>query len=271
MSTPPQPGSNPYDAPLAPVSDAVARDGGYVERARALPASRGFAWYGEAWRLFTVSPGAWIAIWLIFFLCLAVVSLLPLLGMFGNALLSPIFLGGAMLAARSADRSGFVPIGHVFAAFGSHAGPLALVGLLQLVAMLVIFVLGGMIGGALMFSMIGVAGVTPGSSPADMLSRTWLPFVGMGVVFGIIYLPIAYAVWLASALITLNDLPALDALRMGFVATFRNLLPLIVFALALMVLAVLATLPVLLGWLVLGPVVLCAIYVQYREMFVVAR
>jgi hypothetical protein len=38
-----------------------------------------------------------------------------------------------------------------------------------------------------------------------------------------------------------------------------------------MVLAVLATLPVLLGWLVLGPVVLCAIYVQYREMFVVAR
>jgi len=271
MSTPsPGPGANPYGAPLAPVSDAVTGERGYVEHGRALPAARGFAWYGEAWRLFTVSPWAWIAIWLLFALCTVVVSLIPLLGAFANALLSPIFIGGVMLAARAADRSGTVPIGHLFAAFGSHAGPLALVGLLQLVATIVIFIVGGMIGGALIFSLPGLVGPGAAASPAEFFSRAWLPLVGIGVVFAIIYMPIAYATWLASALITQHDVPALDALRMGFVATFRNLLPLIVFTLAFVVLAMLATLPALLGWFVLGPVVLCAIYVQYREMFAVA-
>jgi uncharacterized membrane protein len=108
------------------------------------------------------------------------------------------------------------------------------------------------------------------ASPAAFFSRSWLPLVGMGVVFGIIYMPIAYATWLASALITINDAPAMDALRMGFVGTFRNLLPLIVFTLCFVVLAFFASLPVLLGWLVLGPLGFCAIYVVYREIFAIA-
>jgi len=271
MSTPPPgPGLNPYGAPLAPVLDSVEREGGYVDRGRALPAVRGFAWYGEAWRLFTAAPLAWIGIWVLFALCTVVVSLIPLLGMFANALLSPILVGGVMLAARSADRSGVVPVGHLFAAFGSHAGPLALVGLMQLIATIVFIVLGTMIGGTLVFSMVGVTKAGIAAGPAGFFSRMWLPLVGMGVLFAILYLPIAYATWLASALIALNDVPALDALRAGFVATFRNLLPLLVFALCFLVLAVFASLPLLLGWLVLGPVGFCAIYVQYREILAVA-
>ena len=93
-TTPEGPGSNPYGAPLAPVSDSPSADArGLVERGRQLPALRGLEWYGEAWRLFRVAPGAWIGIWVLFAVCIMAASVFPLLGMFANALLSPIFLG----------------------------------------------------------------------------------------------------------------------------------------------------------------------------------
>jgi len=271
MSTlPPGSQDNPYGAPAAPVSDTVGTAAGVVERGRVLSPLRGFGWYGEAWRLFTVSPWAWIGIWLLFFLCVAVLSIVPLLGFIANALAGPIFIGGVMLAARSAERSGVVPVGQLFAAFGSHAGPLALLGILQLVAWIVIMIIGGLAGATLVFSTIGIAGSTAPTGPADLFSRTWLPLLGMGLLVAIIYLPVAYATWFAAALVTQNDVPAVDALRMGFVGTFRNVLPLLVFLLCAAVLAVLASLPLLLGWFVLGPLFLCALYVQYREIFAAA-
>jgi len=265
-TTPEGPGSNPYGAPRAPVSDTPSADArGLLERGRALPAGRGLEWYGEAWRLFRRAPGAWIGIWVLFVVCMMAVSIFPLLGMFANALLSPIFLGGVMLAARSADRAGVVPVGNLFAAFGSHAGPLALIGLLQLVASFALFMILG-IGAAVLLPAALIPGATR-ATPEAVFAAAWLPFVGIGVLAGIIYLPIAYATWMAAALVTLHDMPAIDSLRMGFVGVFRNVLPLLVFLLASLVLALLASLPVLLGWLVLGPVFLCALYVQYRDVF----
>ena len=264
-TTPEGPGSNPYGAPLAPVSDTLSADArGLVDGGRALPAARGLEWYGAAWRLFCVSPGAWIGIWVLFVVCMIVVSLFPLLGMFANALLAPIFLGGVMLAARSAERAGVVPVGHLFAAFGSHAGSLALIGLVQLVVSFALVMLFGILAAIVL---PGLVGFGARGTFADFLAAAWLPFVGIGVVTGIVYLPIAYAMWMAAALVTLHGLPAMDALRMGFAGVFRNVLPLLVFFIAGLVLAVLASLPILLGWLVLGPLFLCAIYVQYRDVF----
>jgi uncharacterized membrane protein len=169
-----------------------------------------------------------------------------------------------MLAARSGDRAGFVPVGHLFAAFGSHAGSLALIGLVQLVVSFALVMLFGILAAIVL---PGLVGFGARGTFADFLAAAWLPFVGIGVVTGIVYLPIAYAMWMAAALVTLHDAPAMDALRMGFAGVFRNVLPLLVFFIAGLVLAVLASLPVLLGWLVLGPLFLCAIYVQYRDVF----
>lgn len=269
MATPPEgPGTNPYGAPLAHVSDTPSANvHGLVDGGRARPASSGLEWYAQAWRLFRVSPGAWIGIWVLFAVCMVVVSLFPLLGMFANALLAPIFLGGVMLAARSGDSAGVVPVGHLFAAFGSHAGPLALIGLVQLVISFALVMLFGIVAA---MALPGLVAFGARGSVNQFLSAAWLPFVGIGVLMGIVYLPIAYASWMAAALVTLHDLPAMEALRMGFTGVLRNLLPLLLFFVVGLVLAMLASVPVLLGWLVLGPVFLCALYVQYRDVFTAA-
>ena len=63
---PQTPQINPYGAPHAPVGDYVAGDHAVLERARSVPADHGVAWYREAWRLFKLSPGVWIGIWVVF-------------------------------------------------------------------------------------------------------------------------------------------------------------------------------------------------------------
>jgi hypothetical protein len=43
--------------------------------------------------------------------------------------------------------------------------------------------------------------------------------------------------------------------------------PFLVFALIVFVLGFLASMPALLGWLVLAPVVICSVYAAYRDIY----
>src|SRR5512142_756661 len=115
MSRRPDPhGGNPYGAPRAPVLDVLAGDAsGIIERGRSLPAGQGLEWWRMSWRLFKVAPLAWIGIWLLFVVCVMVLSFVPLLGMIAGSLPQPIFGGGIMLAPRRAARSEVVPVGHL--------------------------------------------------------------------------------------------------------------------------------------------------------------
>jgi uncharacterized membrane protein len=83
----------------------------------------------------------------------------------------------------------------------------------------------------------------------------------------IVFMPITNAVWLASALAALEGAGAMDALRRAFSATFRNILALVVLVLVTFVLAIVATIPFGLGWLVLGPLILCVMYAQFKDLF----
>jgi uncharacterized membrane protein len=80
-------------------------------------------------------------------------------------------------------------------------------------------------------------------------------------------IPIYMAVWYASPLVVLNDLGVGDAMKASFVASLKNILPALVFGVCFFVLAILATIPLALGWLVLGPVLLASIYTGYRDIF----
>ena len=263
METPQAPQVNPYGAPLARVEDAAAGSAGILDRARSVPAGHALAWYSEAWRLFKLSPGAWIGIWLIFFVILVAISAIPFIGGLISALLTPVFVGGVMLAARDADRNGDVAVGKLFAAFSTHAGPLVLVGLLQLALWVVFFLIASVVIGVY----IGI-GVGAGMSFESFMSPgVLLPIILIGFILGILYIPFTMAVWLAATLVALHDIGALDALRMGFSAAFRNLLALIVLVLVTIPLAVVASVPFLLGWFVLGPVLLILLYAEYRDLF----
>jgi len=264
---PETPQINPYGAPQAPVGDYVAASHAVLERARSVPADHGVAWYREAWRLFKLSPGVWIGIWVVFTAIVIAVSILPIIGGLIVGVMTPGFVGGTMIAARNASRAGGARFADLFAAFGPRAGALLLIGVLQLAISVAMWML------MALFVVVWVGG-TFGENFGQLMGsdesfniEAMVPMIVLGVVFGLLFAPITNAVWLASGLAALEGAPALDALRRAFSATFRNLLPLIVFILVTIALAVVATIPLALGWFVLGPLLLCAIYAQFEDLF----
>jgi hypothetical protein len=258
------PSSNPYQAPSAFVSDgAVTAPGELIDNGRRVPAGHGAGWYGRAWSLFKAAPGTWILIWLIFMALVVVVSILPFIGWIINLFVQPMLMGGVALACRDAEEGRPVEIPTLFAAFGSHAGALSLLALINLaiyiaVGLIFVIVVAISVGG-----MAGL-GVLSGGFPGP---EVWVPLVAIGAVVVVPLMVYGFAVMIAPALIVLRDVAPFDALRMAFVGMIKNVLALLVAFLVFVVLAVLASLPVLLGWLILGPLALCTLYVVYRDVF----
>jgi uncharacterized membrane protein len=80
-------------------------------------------------------------------------------------------------------------------------------------------------------------------------------------------IPAAMAIWFAPALVVLNDFGVGDALKASFAACLKNFVPFLVYGLVFVGLAVVASIPLMLGWLALGPVVAASVYTAYRDIF----
>ncbi len=75
------------------------------------------------------------------------------------------------------------------------------------------------------------------------------------------------AFWFAPALVLFDGIAPLEAMKLSFVACCKNWLALLVYGVVFTVLALLASIPFGLGWLVLLPTMMASTYAAYREMF----
>ena len=80
-------------------------------------------------------------------------------------------------------------------------------------------------------------------------------------------IPLLMALWFSPALVLFNGMPPWQALRASFDACLQNALPFLLYGLIISVLAFFATLPMLLGYLVLIPLVAGSVYAAYRDIF----
>jgi uncharacterized membrane protein len=90
----------------------------------------------------------------------------------------------------------------------------------------------------------------------------------MALVAMALFLPLVMAVWFAPALVVFHDLPALDAMKQSFSGCLKNIVPFLVYGIIGFVLSFLATLVLLLGWLIWGPTLVGSVYASYRDIFV---
>jgi uncharacterized membrane protein len=86
------------------------------------------------------------------------------------------------------------------------------------------------------------------------------------ISFGLV-VPLMAAYWFAPALVIMHDVKPMAAMRESFLACFRNFMPFLVYGIIMFVLAIVAALPFGLGFLVLVPVAMASVYVQYRQIF----
>jgi uncharacterized membrane protein len=254
---------------------AGAATGGPLLEPRAVGVGRGASWWGEGWRLFAPAVLMWLLVALFFvgaFIVLAIVGMVPVLGQLiglGVQVISPVLIGGLMLGCRAIDRGNPLLFNHLFAGFSQRTGPLITVGLIYtglsiLISLVVVAVMMVTFGATLFRVFIG----TPDPSQLALSGADLVLMVLLGILFFLLLLlPLIMAVWFAPALVMLGGMSAGAAMMASFRGCLRNMLPFLLYGVIGLGLMIVASIPLGLGWFVLGPLVFATIYSSYCDIF----
>ncbi len=233
----PEPGytENPYAPPNADLTPPRADDDGPMTGPHGVPAGHGWSWIKEAYALFRSKPGTWMLAIVLMYGISFVVGLVPVLGSLVGFVLGPIFIGGLMTGARATDRGGRTRVGMVFDAFSTHGTQLALVGLLYLAGFVVVVLAAALVAmGAGVVSSAGLEALS--SNDPEALASAMAPtaLLLLMLIAMALVIPLVMAYWFAPALVVLEDLGAVEAMKASFQGCWRNIVPFLVYGLALM-------------------------------------
>lgn len=232
---------------------------------RSVPAGNGLTWIGSGWRLF--SP-AWL-MWILAIVLIGVVAILlnlvPIIGSIAWELLSPVFFGGLMAGCASLESGGEFEIEHVFAGFRRQFGGLLALGAVMFAAGFVLILI--FVGFAGVGFLTGVATAASGEEAQTMIAASAIPILLGTLVVLLLALPLLMAYWFAPALVIIDAMNPFAAFRASFVACLKNVMPSLVYGIAMMVLLVLAVIPFGLGMFVWVPLAFTTTYAAYRDIF----
>ena len=237
---------------------------------RSLAAGQGAAWWSEGWQVFMAAPGTWIGIVVVMLLLVIALAFIPIIGTIIQTALMPVFAGGIALGCHALAKGRPLTVGTLFDGFsGGRFMPLFIIGLLYLAAMFVVWiviaaVILGVAGGAGLFSAISADPSQMGAALLGSLRMTALVIAPLALVAGA---AILMAYWFSPALVVLNGEEPIAAVQKSFRACWQNLGAVAVYGLIFIGLAIVASIPLGLGWLVLGPVAAGSWYASWRETF----
>jgi len=260
---------------------------------RTAPWARGAGWLMDGVRAFAADRAVWTGIGVILLAgSLLLQVALPVLGTVIVFLLSPLLVGGLMLALAERGSGRALQWRDLLRAFsGSPVGALVAIGAVSLLlnVLALLFML------AFVNRVAGLETLTQLAQNADMLRSAMDLTYALGLLVGLLVyvgllVPITMLVWFAPALVVLEGEGALAAMKHSFIGCARNLGPYLVYGLVgLLLLPLLLVLPVvvvavtgspslwpvllaslasmLLAFLVAVPVGLASIHSAYRDIF----
>jgi uncharacterized membrane protein len=230
----------------------------------ARPASDGWQWIRDAFGLVGAKPGFWIGCFLLMFVVLMAVSLVPFLGQLVTLFVGPFIVAGFANAARRQALGQGPEINDLLIGLRERPGTLMAVALIYLAGTLVIL----LVVFAVVFATLG-SGITMSGGQLDpeVLAESWPLFLLVWLIAMALILPLLMAYWFAPALVAFDGLGAVEAMKTSFFACLRNIVPFLVYGLVLIPIIVIAALPLLLGLLVVMPMLLATYYTAWRSVF----
>jgi uncharacterized membrane protein len=258
--------SDPYAAPKARVEDVreAHEAAQFVAGGQSVPAGNGWQWIAQGWSLFMRQPAMWILLTIAAFAIFFVLGLIPIAGFVASSLLWPVLWAGFAIACRDLERGEELRLGHLFAGFRNRPGRLIAIGALVLAAMIAIFAVAALLAGLSATGMF--SSVMLGRPDAEFVGAGLALLVWMLIVLGL-SIPVYMASWFAPALVALHGLAVGDALKASLRASLKNVLPFLLYGAVLFAFAIVASIPLGLGWLALGPVLIASVYASYRDIF----
>lgn len=232
-----------------------------IEIRRVTPV-RGLEWLASAFSMFGQNVGTWIAMGLVFMIITAFVSIVPVVSLLAPLLTTPL-LGGLMIAACRQRRGGQARFEQMFSGFSIAGSRLVILGSLYLI-------------GSFLITLIVVL-PTLAASNIELLDRGLVPQLSEDEVITVLWIlmlvlvalaPLLMAFFFAPALVAVARVEPLTAMRMSFIGCYRNMTPFLLYGAIAFLMMIVAALPLMLGYLILTPVLLCSMYLAFEDVFV---
>ncbi len=232
-------------------------------QAKSVSAGQGASWFSCGWNLFKQDFGTWFIMFLVFIGIAIVLSFIPFIGSLALSVITPALIAGFMYSASQMEQGKSIEIGNLFQGFKDKERMnklLALGGLSLLASILLMFVMAALVGGSAMTNVYETGTVDPQAmmSVGMGISMLLVLLVSMFVAMGFLY---------ATPLIMLDNMAPIESVKTSFSASLKNILPLLVFGVVYFLLAIVAAIPIFLGFLVLLPVSMLAMYCSYKSIF----
>jgi uncharacterized membrane protein len=224
-----------------------------------VPAANAWAWTVRGFELFKANPAMWIILFVIYLAIMVPISLVPVIGSVMSTLLAPVFAAGLMWGCKALKQQQDLEINHLFAGFKQNTAQLVAVGGYYMVSLLIIAVFV-----VLSLDRETVEALMKGQTlSAEQAGAMTLPIL-IAMFF---LIPVLMAYWFAPVLVGLNNLTAVEALKLSFTACLQNILPFFLYGFIFMLLLFVALIPFGLGLLVVVPVMMTSLYASYEDVF----
>ena len=226
---------------------------------RQVPSIQAWSWVVRGFALFKSNPGMWIILFIIYLAIIVPISLIPVIGSMLSTMLAPVFSAGLMWGCKAVTLNQDLEINHLFAGFKKNTAQLISVGGIYMAGLLLIAVTV-----VLALDKETVDLLMQGKTLSqEQSSATMLPvFLAMLFMF-----PLLMAYWFAPVLVGLNNLTAVAAMRVSFMASLRNIGPFLIYGVIFIVLLALAVIPFGLGLIVVVPLMMTSLYASYVDVF----
>jgi hypothetical protein len=205
------------------------------------------SWVVRGWQLFVKNPGMWIFLIFIGLVVDVVLVLFPLrvLGIMALAVITPALFSGLLYGAAELDNGRSLNVEDLFRGL---TDPVKRIPLLKLGVVTVVAAIPGSIG-LLMFK---------GGMFLTLLGSLIVAALSVAVAMALIY---------ACPLVMFAGMEPVEAVRNSIDTCRKNRLPMAAFGGVFLLAAVIAAIPLWLGFLVLLPVTVCAVYTSYKDLY----
>jgi len=254
-----------------------------VVAARRVPAGRGWQWIVEAWTLMAGSRPLFVGLVVGFMAAAIAASIVPFVGTILVGLLTPVFEAGLILGCDALRRGEPLKVDHLFAGFERQTNRLVMLGGVSVVAGIVMLVIAAAIVGPEALRPL-LSGIAPAP---DQVAAIFIRMLLVVLVVLALSLPLYMAMWFAVPLIALRGVGVGAALSASFTGCRNNVLPFLVWSVAVLLLAIVpflpfvvavtlhlpitlmlvSTLPLMLGCIALAALFFASMYTSYRDVF----
>lgn len=232
--------------------------------AQRLQAGRGWEWIKQGYALFMKAPLLWIALLMICLVAMIALAAIPFIGEPLVSLLMPVMVVGLMAGCRALHNGEELELPHLFSGFHKHTSPLVTLGGIALAGQYLIFGAMMLVGGS---ALVGILMSSADVSDPTIFTKA-IAGAGLAVLVGLtLFSVLIMATQFAPMLVYFNNAPPVAAMKLSLDAFTYNVAPMLVYGISFMLLAILASLPMMLGWLVLLPVIFTSLYAAYIDIF----